>query len=136
MVLKISKKGEISKKVIVHIETGTIVIAPASYFISEGGKPQNIIIVPKGKYTFSAFVSSGSTVGWFNDMNKLKTKGELDLPNGLLVVDDPCYSFKNQKKWDEYLDKTHLMKKLPGGVYIINTGGDGEGVVEITLNKI
>jgi len=128
MVLK-----EIRKQFNINVESGAIIITTPDKLIEEGGKSKGAVSVPKGKYKFTATVVRGA--GWFNP-HTLHTKGEIDLTEGLLLVNDPGEFFPVYTKWDAFLNKTKYLKKLPEGLFAINTGGDGTAVVEVCLKKI
>jgi len=53
---------------------------------------------------------------------------------GKLIIGDCCYLFDD--KWQSFLDSTDYLHKNNRNFYSVDTGGDGEFDVDLTLNKI
>jgi len=126
----------IKKTVIRNTEVGNFILCDVAYLESYGGKPLKFIRIPIGKYT--ADISVKSKGGWFLPASKLKKKGLLQISSGKLFVGDPCEVFKGQnaeKRWDTFITKTQLLKKVPATIQVIETAGDGLGEISFTLTK-
>lgn len=126
----------IKKTVIRNTEVGAFILCDVKYLESYGGKPLKFIHIPLGMYT--ADISVRSKGGWFWQASKLKKKGPLQISSGKLFVGCPCEVFKgkgSETRWDTFITKTHLLKKVPASVQVIETGGDGLGEITFTLTK-
>ena len=126
----------IKQTVIRNTEVGAFILCDVTYLESYGGKPLKFIRIPIGMYT--ADISVKSKGGWFWQSSKLKKKGTLQISSGKMFVGCPCEVFKgkgSETRWDNFITKTHLLKKVPSSVQVIETGGDGLGEITFTLSK-
>jgi hypothetical protein len=126
----------IKKIVIRNTEVGAFILCDVKYLESYGGKPLKFMRVPVGMYT--ADISVKSRGGAFIAASKLKKKGTLQISSGKLFVGSPGEVFKgkgSEMLWDTFITKTHLLKKVPVSVQVIETAGDGLGEITFTLTK-
>lgn len=109
------------------VDAGCILIANKEYFDKYGYTPNDrnrIIDLPIGSYKFNI---KGNT--WLGELNIEK---ELNVTSSI-VIGDPCYGFKDTL-WKKLLDDTNYFKNInEKDGFVINTGGDGDFKLNITI---
>jgi hypothetical protein len=114
-----------------NTEVGTFIFCDPVMLERYGGRPIDIIPIQNGLYHCDIDVKS---IGGFFKPD-IKASGIIEIKSGRLFAGDPSSAFKNDKKWQFFLNSTRFLKIVPYGSIVVDTGGDGMGEISINLRK-
>ena len=121
------------------VDAGNISVMDYDYIIEHNGKYGETatrmceqIKVPAGEYKVQIFIPhcwAGSVI-----------KERIITTSGTIIIGDVCYVFSSEevdhKVWLKFLNDTDYMKKANKHLFSVDTGGDGEFAVTITITAI
>ena len=136
---------DITYKCECNVDSGLILITDADRYKAEGAEISDnqsdykeILLENNGLYSVSAKVKM------YGNDKEIQKEASVLVTSGKLIVGDPCYHFKNDRLWNEFLKNfifdeknIHEFKEsVPNSLLLHEIPGDGKYEIFLKTRKI